>query len=253
MLPAELAAVPSIIAGAGDRARRRFLEFFAATIRNKNTRAAYARATRDFFVWCDLRGLQNLDDIEPLAVAAYVEQLTGRRSAPTVKQHLAALRMLFDWLVTGQVIPHNPASACRVPCHVVRRGKTTDLSVEERRLLLVGVEIFLRLVMRRHLVPLAALLVQPQPGAPALAVIVPDLHPGHRADAGKAVDHHGDDRAVAEPDNVAGLDASEQLARLLNREDGRLAAPHDVARPTDCAGRVVRDHLASHQPGEQHP
>ena len=139
-LPVEIAAVPSIIAGAGDHARRRFLEFFTATIRNRNTRAAYARATRDFFDWCDAHGIRDLDTIEPLMVATYIEQLTGMRSAPTVKQHLAAIRMLFDWLVTGQVIPHNPASAVRGPRHVVRCGKTPVLSVEETRQLLNGID-----------------------------------------------------------------------------------------------------------------
>lgn len=133
--------MPRIIAAAGDRARRRFLEFFTATIRNKNTRAAYARATRDFFVWCDVRGLHGLAEIEPVVVATYIEELTGRRSAPTVKQHLAALRMLFDWLLTGQVVLHNPASAVRGPRHIVRRGKTPVLSVEETRQLLNGIDI----------------------------------------------------------------------------------------------------------------
>ena len=83
-LPGEFAGIPSIIAAGGDGARRRFLEFFTATIRNRNTRAAYACATRDFFAWCEAHGLRALDKIEPLMVATYVEQLTGRRAAPTV-------------------------------------------------------------------------------------------------------------------------------------------------------------------------
>jgi hypothetical protein len=33
----------------------------------------------------------------------------------TVKQHLAAIRMLFDWLVTGHVIETNPAHSVRGP------------------------------------------------------------------------------------------------------------------------------------------
>ena len=45
--------VPRVIADAGDAAARRFLEFFAATIRNKNTRMAYYRAACQFFAWCD--------------------------------------------------------------------------------------------------------------------------------------------------------------------------------------------------------
>jgi integrase/recombinase XerD len=126
--------VPAIIADAGDAAAKRFLEFFTATIRNANTRHAYARAVRDFFAWIG-PGL-TLDAIEPVHVAAYVEQLAARRSAPTVKQHLASIKMLFDWLVIGQIIPVNPASSVRGPRHVVKRGKTPVLIAEEARQLL---------------------------------------------------------------------------------------------------------------------
>ena len=67
--------VPALIAEAGDQASRRFLEFFAATIRNKNTRQAYYHAVTRFFVWVDRHKLGQLADIEPLHVAAYVEAL----------------------------------------------------------------------------------------------------------------------------------------------------------------------------------
>src|SRR3954468_13744504 len=90
-------AVPKIIAAEGQEASRRFVEFFTANIRNKNTRAAYARAVRQFCHWCERRGFF-LILIEPITVAAYVEELSKARSRPTVKQHLAAIRMLFDWL-----------------------------------------------------------------------------------------------------------------------------------------------------------
>jgi site-specific recombinase XerC len=48
-------------------------------------------------------------------------------SAPGVKQQLAAVRMLFDWLITGQVAPSNPASAVRGPTHVVKTRTTPAL------------------------------------------------------------------------------------------------------------------------------
>src|SRR4051812_32549990 len=67
--------VPAIIADAGDQAARRFLEFFAATIRNKNTRTAYLHAVGRFFAWCEHHQLGALDEIEPLHVAAYIEAL----------------------------------------------------------------------------------------------------------------------------------------------------------------------------------
>lgn len=129
--------VPSVIAHAGRAARKRFLEFFTATIRNENTRLAYARAVSQFFGWCQEHDLELLD-IEPIHVAAYIEQHTG--APPTVKQHLAAIRVLFDWLVIGQVLATNPASSVRGPKHVVKRGKTPVLDKEQARHLLDSID-----------------------------------------------------------------------------------------------------------------
>jgi integrase/recombinase XerD len=126
--PVGLEGLPTVVAAAGEQARWRFLEFFTANIRNKNTRLAYLRAILPFLTWCETKGIHDLRDIKPILVAAYIEQHRG--SPPTVKQHLAAIRMLFDWLVTGQVIPMNPASAVRGPTYIVKRGKTPVLSAE---------------------------------------------------------------------------------------------------------------------------
>jgi site-specific recombinase XerD len=81
-------------------------------------------------------GLHELAQVEPFHVAAFVRELEGQSSPPTVKQHLAALRMLFDWLVTGHVIDNNPALAVRGPRYVVTKGKTPVLAAEEARALL---------------------------------------------------------------------------------------------------------------------
>jgi site-specific recombinase XerD len=91
------AVIPALVALAGENAARRFLEFFAATIRNRNTRVAYYNDVRQFFAWCERRGIDGLERIEPLHVSLYVEELGHSFSKPTVKQHLAAVRMLFDW------------------------------------------------------------------------------------------------------------------------------------------------------------
>ena len=131
---------PATIAKAGTQAKKRFFEFFTANIRNKNTRLAYFRALNDFFRWCDDHECQ-LIDIEPIVVAAYVEYLCSIYSAPTVKQHLAAIRMCFDWLVVGQILPMNPASSVRGPKHVVKSGKTPVLSPEDARHLIESIDV----------------------------------------------------------------------------------------------------------------
>ena len=79
-------------------------------------------ATRRFAQWCEALGIGELTAVEPIHVAAFIKQLQGEVSAPTVKQHLAALRMLFDWLVTGHVLDMNPAHAVHGPKYVVKKG-----------------------------------------------------------------------------------------------------------------------------------
>ena len=127
--------VPALIADAGDPAAWRYVEFFTANIRNPNTRRAYARACTSFFAWCDERGL-TLTTIRPHDVATYIETRHQTHSAPDVKQQLAAVRMLFDWLITGQIVPVNPAAAVRGPKHVVKTGKTAVLDAKEWRKLI---------------------------------------------------------------------------------------------------------------------
>ncbi len=81
-----------------------------------------------------------LNTIGPIVVSAYIVELTAKRSTPTVKQHLAAIRVLFDWLVTGHVIAINQTWAVRGPRHVVKKGKTPALTAGEARQLLNGIE-----------------------------------------------------------------------------------------------------------------
>src|SRR5215472_4213635 len=139
--PATGLPVPAMIAGAGERAKLRFIDFFTAHIRNPNTRAAYGVAVREFFTWLELGGLTELSDIRTHHVSTYIEILTRRYSAPTVKQHLAAIRRLFDWLIVGQVIDQNPAAPVRGPTHLVKNGKTPVLLADEARQLLDSIDV----------------------------------------------------------------------------------------------------------------
>lgn len=133
-------AIPALFAP-DPKTAERTIEFFTAQIRNPNTRKAYARAAGNFAAWCDEHGILELGAVRPVHVAAYVEGLQKKLAAPSVKLHLAAIRMLFDWLVVGQVVPVNPASSVRRPKHVVKKGKTPVLSVDEARKLIDGIDI----------------------------------------------------------------------------------------------------------------
>ena len=127
-------SLPAIITG--ERAQLRFLEFFAANIRNPNTRRAYARAVNEFLTWCHGVGVPDLVAVGPLHVATWIELRTQTLAAPSVKQRLAAIRHLFDWLVVGQIVPYNPAASVRGPSHTARTGKTPALDPSEARQLL---------------------------------------------------------------------------------------------------------------------
>jgi site-specific recombinase XerD len=138
--------VPAVIAAAGEKAGRRFFEFFTAGIENKHTREAYARDVAQFLEWCDARGVA-LASIDPMTVAAYVkivqepkDQVGGGCSKPTTKRKLAAIRMMFDYLVTGGILPFNPASSVRGPKYTTKRGKTPVLSAEQARELIESID-----------------------------------------------------------------------------------------------------------------
>ncbi len=134
-----LNTVPAIFADASERATDRVIEFFTANIRNPNTRVAYGRAVRQFSSWCEKHEL-TLKQLSPVHIATFVEDQCRTHSKPTVKQHLAAIRMLFDYLVVGQVLPSNPAAPVRGPKYVTRKGKTPVLTAEETRQLLDAID-----------------------------------------------------------------------------------------------------------------
>jgi hypothetical protein len=141
-------AVPSMVANAGNRAAKRFLEFFAASIENDNTRMAYYRAVCNFFAWLEQHGIGELVDIEPFHVAAYLKALKSKRGEPrgkhpdkdeepvaadpTKKQHLAAIRMLFDWLIVGQVLAISTNTSPRPGSAIGRRPPSSGRPPAER-------------------------------------------------------------------------------------------------------------------------
>ena len=121
--------------------RARMRDFFSSHIRNPNTRRAYMEAVRQFSAFCSEIGILDLADVVPVHVGGFVELQLKSQSKPTVKLRLAALRMLFDWMVMGQVIPSNPAHAVRGPKHSQRRGKTPVLQADEARTLIDSINV----------------------------------------------------------------------------------------------------------------
>src|SRR5271157_5795193 len=132
--------LPATVANQGDKAAERFFTFFTDQIPNKNTRAAYYRNAMCFFAWMEAKRL-SLDAIKSYHLSAYLAELAASHATPTVKQHLASLRMLFDWLITGQVIDANPAAAVRAAKHIVKKGKAPVLKADQTRELLDSISL----------------------------------------------------------------------------------------------------------------
>lgn len=130
---------PRWITRAGPQAEQRYFEFFAASIRNAGTREAYARAVQRLGDWCETHGIE-LIALSPIVVATHIEQLQRELAAPTVKLHLAAIRMFCDYLVLGHVLHVNPAASVKGPKHIVKIGKTPVLEPEDARRLLDSIE-----------------------------------------------------------------------------------------------------------------
>ncbi len=132
--------VPAIVADTHADAAERFLEFFAATIRNANTRAAYMNAVADFLRFEPVAGLSSLAEIRSIHVSAYIESVGERFAPQTVKLRLAALRGLFDWLARHGVLETNPAAPVRGPAYTIKRGKTPILTAAEAKRLIESID-----------------------------------------------------------------------------------------------------------------
>jgi site-specific recombinase XerD len=132
--------LPTLFRGAGEQARYRFIEYFTARIPNPNIRQAYFRTVNRFSQWCALRHL-DLTKLNPVVIAGYIEELQQALGVTSVKQHLSAIRMLFDYLVTGHVVPFNPAQAVQAPRYSASEGKTPILSAQETRRLLDSIDL----------------------------------------------------------------------------------------------------------------
>jgi hypothetical protein len=107
---------PILIERAGPSTRKKFFEFFTVPIRNANTRAAYYRAIQQFLAWAERAGYQDLEDIEPITVAAYLETLQRRAAPPTVKQHMTTKDAHLTPIVTDSRVGFFEECECSF-CH----------------------------------------------------------------------------------------------------------------------------------------
>jgi len=102
----------------------RFLKFFTANIRNPHTRRAYGRAAEEFLTWCASVGVSSIAAVQPMHVATWIKAFDARARRAKCKATAGGDPHPFDCLVTGQVVPVNPAHAVRGPRYVVHAERT---------------------------------------------------------------------------------------------------------------------------------
>lgn len=136
-----LPGLPALISKTGAKGARAFLDFFAASIENDNTRKAYLKAVCDFLEQCETTGIKELAHLQPFMVGAYMKKLElDGASKPSRKLKLAGIRRFFDHLVMRQVIETNPALSVRGPKLKITKGKTKPLTLEELQQLLAAID-----------------------------------------------------------------------------------------------------------------
>ena len=119
-----------LLAGTSESARAKtaetFFELLGARVRNPNTRSAHRVAWRSFLAFCSARG-HELESVKAYHVGSWLDQHPGSRS--TQRQHLAAVRLLFDSLMMRGVVEYNPAARARPP-RLVRESSQTPVFEE---------------------------------------------------------------------------------------------------------------------------
>lgn len=90
-----------------DKAVRTFLE---KSIGNEHTREAYNRAISYFQAWCSKQTLPLLQ-VRHRDMTQYVKELISHYSTASTRQHLAAIKSLYDWLMIRDILDANPVSA----------------------------------------------------------------------------------------------------------------------------------------------
>src|SRR5208337_2365775 len=105
-----------LISGSSESKRAKIsetlLNILEGRVRNSNTRKAYKAAWRSFFEFCSEYKLE-LDRVKPYHFGLWLKRHTG--SVATQRQHLAAVRLLFDHLLEKGVVDINPAARAKPP------------------------------------------------------------------------------------------------------------------------------------------
>jgi integrase/recombinase XerD len=121
------------------------LNVLEGRIANLNTRQAYKVAWLKFFSFCSEFGLE-LDRVKPYHFELWRKRHKG--GVATQRQHLAAIRLLFDKLLENGLIEVNPAARAKVPRLKRRASHTTIFEEEEVKAFLGGIQMLSMIDLR---------------------------------------------------------------------------------------------------------
>ena len=146
-------------------------------------------------------------------------------SAPSVKQRLAAVRMLFDWLVVGQVVPHNPAAlGARAEAQPSSAARPACSTRDEAKALLAAIPTDSLVGLRdRALIGMLLYTFARVGAAPAMRV--EDYYP--MASAGGS----GCTRRAASTTRCPATTRSRRISTPTSRRPGSAADPQGAAVP----------------------
>ena len=128
---------PLLVESSGQAARFAWDEYIYGCLRKEHTRRSYERACRRFLSWCEHCRL-DLHAVSPKHVGKYLDSLPD--SSVSKKVCLAAIRHLFDILVTRHAAVLNPADSVRGERLQVIEDKTPEMSAEQARRLLNSID-----------------------------------------------------------------------------------------------------------------
>jgi integrase len=131
---------PILIERAGPSTRKKFFEFFYGPDPQRAHQSRLLPGNPTVLGLGGARRLSGAEDIEPITVAAYIETLQRQAAPPTVKQHMAAIRMLFSWLTEKGVLAMNPARESQDREIFAAEGKTPAFVEGEVQRLLDAVD-----------------------------------------------------------------------------------------------------------------
>ena len=129
-----------ILVRSGQTAVTLYSRFINVGLASAQSARTYRSVTRSFMLWLETQGVDELLDVEPDHVKAYlVHRDVELGKTGSVATHFAAVRSMFHAFVAGGYLASNPATSVKYRIHKGREGKTPVISTAEVRAIIDGI------------------------------------------------------------------------------------------------------------------